>query len=209
LPSLIETVRIQEGRIPLERLHLARLERSCRALGLPSPEGLPFEGLGDAIGRFEVSAAGVSFSSRPWTRPSAISLAVVPQPHRPYPHKTTEREQFDRAEEAAREAGADEPLLLTAEGEIAECARWGVLWWEGEEVCGPALALGVLPGVGRARIKELMGSIGERRVKLEAVMRRAIFLTNAARGVVPVASIDGVSVPQSPATARLAADFWA
>jgi para-aminobenzoate synthetase/4-amino-4-deoxychorismate lyase len=209
LPTLLETVRIHEGRIPLERLHLARLERSCRALGVPCPEGLAVEEQGDAIGRFKVSADGVSFGSRPWSRPSAISLAVAPQAHRPYPHKTTEREQFDRAAEAAREAGADEPLLLAASGEVAECARWGVLWWEGAEVCGPALVLGVLPGVGRARIEELMGPIGERRVKLEAVMRRAIFLTNAARGVVPVTSIDGVSVPQSPATARLAADFWA
>ena len=214
MPNLIETVRIHHGRILLERLHLARLERSCRALGLPNPGSLPVEGLedGDAIGRFEVSAGGVSFSSRPWSVPEAVTLAVVAEPHRPYPHKTTDREQFDRALEQARAvgagAGADEPLLLTAAGEVAECARWGLFWWEEEEVCGPALELGILPGVGRARLAELVGPISARRVRLEALAGRSVFLANAARGVVPVSRIGELDVPSSPSTAELASRFW-
>ncbi len=179
---------------------------------MPNPGSLPVEGLedgeGDAIGRFEVSAGGVSFSSRPWSVPEAVTLAVVAEPHRPYPHKTTDREQFDRALEQARAAGMDEPLLLTAAGEVAECARWGLFWWEGEEVCGPVLDLGILPGVGRARLAELVGPIASRRVRLEALSGRSVFLANAARGVVPVSRIGELDVPSSPSTAELASQFW-
>ena len=75
-------------------------------------------------------------------------------------------------------------------------------------VCGPALELGILPGVGRARIEELVGPIGERRVTLEVVTGFAVFLANAARGVVPVSRIGGIEVPSSPATAVLASRFW-
>ncbi len=175
---------------------------------MPSPGGLPVEGEGDAIGRFEVSEGGVSFSSRPWSVPEAVTLAVVAEPHRPYPHKTTDREQFDLALEEARTAGADEPLLLTGAGEVAECARWGVFWWEEDVVCGPALDLGILPGVGRARLAELVGPIAERRVRSEALVGRAMFLANAARGVVPVCRVGELEVPSSPLTTQLARLFW-
>jgi len=140
--------------------------------------------------------------------PKSRRSGRIGRPHRPYPHKTTERDQFDRALVAARQAGADEPLLLTASGEVAECARWGVLWWEGEELCGPAVDLGILLGVGRARVEELAGPIAERRVPLEDLAGRALFVVNAARGVVPVARIDEVDVPSSPATIELGRRFW-
>jgi branched-subunit amino acid aminotransferase/4-amino-4-deoxychorismate lyase len=38
---------------------------------------------------------------------------------------------------------------------------------------------------------------------------RALFLANAARGIVEVATLDGVPVPRSPNTDALRARFWA
>jgi branched-subunit amino acid aminotransferase/4-amino-4-deoxychorismate lyase len=133
---------------------------------------------------------------------------VATMTHRPYPHKTTERVQFDRALKEARGAGADDAVMLTAGGYVAECAVWGLFWWEGGRLCAPALELGVLPGVARARLEEVTGGLVERRLRLEDLVGRSLFVANAARGVVPVARLEGRAVPQDPGTTRLSASFW-
>ena len=68
--------------------------------------------------------------------------------HRPYPHKLVDRERFDRALADAKAVGADDGLLLTVGGQVAETAIWGVFWWEDGRVAAPALEIGILPGRG-------------------------------------------------------------
>jgi branched-subunit amino acid aminotransferase/4-amino-4-deoxychorismate lyase len=58
------------------------------------------------------------------------------------------------------------------------------------------------------RLEELAGPLLERVVPRAGLAGRSLFLTNAVRGVVPVARLDGVEVPQDPRTAVLAARFW-
>src|SRR5206468_474128 len=65
------------------------------------------------------------------------------------------------------------------------------------EVCG-----------GRARVLELTQQVEEGRYPREALEGRSLFLTNAVRGVVPIASLDGRPVPADPRTADLARRFW-
>ena len=91
---------------------------------------------------------------------------------------------------------------------MAETAIWSVLWWEYDQLCGPAAELGILPGVGRARVTELAGKVEERRSNLKDIQGLPVFLVNAVRGVVPVASLDGVAMPSSPQTDALARRFW-
>jgi branched-subunit amino acid aminotransferase/4-amino-4-deoxychorismate lyase len=91
---------------------------------------------------------------------------------------------------------------------VAECAIWGIFWWEGDRLCAPPLSLGILPGVGRARLEELTGGIVERRVGPEELEERSLLVANAVRGVVPVASFRGRPVPQDPGTSRLSRSFW-
>jgi branched-subunit amino acid aminotransferase/4-amino-4-deoxychorismate lyase len=128
--------------------------------------------------------------------------------HHSYPYKTTDRVQFDRALDAARSAGMDDALLLTPGGFVAEASIWSVLWWEDRQLCGPALDLGILPGVGRARVEELTGRIEERHSTLKDLREVPFLLVNAIRGVVPVGTLDGVAMPQSSLTDELAARFW-
>jgi branched-subunit amino acid aminotransferase/4-amino-4-deoxychorismate lyase len=128
--------------------------------------------------------------------------------HHSYPYKTTERVQFDRALDAARSAGMDDGLLLTPGGFVAEASIWSVLWWEDRQLCGPAWDLGILPGVGRARVEELTGKIEERHSTLKDLREVPLLLVNAVRGVVPVAALDGGAVPQSSLTDELAGRFW-
>jgi branched-subunit amino acid aminotransferase/4-amino-4-deoxychorismate lyase len=102
----------------------------------------------------------------------------------------------------------DDALLLTPGGFVAETAIWSVLWWEDGELCGPAFDLGILPGVGRVRVTELAGKVEERRSNLKDLKGVSFFLVNAVRGVVPVGTLDGVPVPESPETESLARRFW-
>ena len=207
--ELIETVRIRTGSAPLWYLHLRRLAVSCKALGVPLPaELLTPSGGPDRVHRLQVGRGGAVISDRPVGGTDPVSLVTVGVEHRPYPHKTTERLQFDRALEEARAAGADDGLLLTEGGWVAEATIWSVCWWEEGRVVAPPLRLGVLPGVARARIGELTGGMVERRVKVDEIRGRSLFVANAARGIVPVARLDGESVPPSRETAGLASSFW-
>ncbi len=85
---------------------------------------------------------------------------------------------------------------------------WNVFWWEGEWLRTPALDLGILPGIGRARVLELTQQVEGGRYLREALEERSLFLTNAVRGVIAVASLDGRPVPPDPRTADLARRFW-
>ncbi|HWN18255.1 MAG TPA: aminotransferase class IV [Gemmatimonadales bacterium] len=208
-PSLIETIRIRNAEAPLWYLHLRRLAVSCKALGIPLPGVLEVpKGGADRVYRLEVGMRGMQVSERLVGPAIPVKLVVSKVAHHSYPYKTTDRAQFDRAGDAARAAGADDALLLTPGGFVAETSIWSVLWWEDNQLCGPALELGILPGVGRARLTELVGKVEERRSTLMELEDRPFILVNAVRGVVPVASLDGVPVPGSRETDALARRFW-
>lgn len=211
-PGLIETVRVRGGVAPLWPLHLRRLGESCAALGIAMPDVEPPSGGDDRVHRLEVVAAGasvnVAVSERAVGATTPVRLITASVRHRPYPWKTTERAPFDAARAEAAAAGADDALLLTEDGLVAECGIWSLLWWEGERLCGPALEIGVLSGVGRARLAALAGGIVPRAVGRDALGGRSLLVVNAARGVVPVAALDGAAVPSSPATERVAEHFW-
>lgn len=207
-PALIETIRVRNGTTPLWPLHLARLWRSCSVLGLSIPTlVVPARGDDRAV-RLELSNRGPAWSSRPLGGTDPIKLVTSRIKHTPYRDKTTDRDQFDAALAEAQAVGADEPLLLTAEGMVAECALYALFWWEGDRLCTPALSLGVLPSVSRMRIAEVLGGVTEREILRAKLPGSGVFVANAVRGIVSVASIDGITCPEPPATADLRARFW-
>jgi len=208
-PALIETMRIRNGLAPLWYLHIRRLATSCKALGIPLPGELPPpEGGLDRTVRWEVGMRGVQESERLVEPVETVKLIISRIAHHPYPHKTTERAQFERARDKARGAEADDALLLTPGGYLAETAIWSVFWWEGGTLCAPAMELGILPGVGRARIMELAGPIEERRATWSEVRGLPMFLANAVRGVAKVSAVQDDRVPSAKQTDELAAHFW-
>lgn len=212
--GLIETMRVREGRIPFLGRHLARLARSVEELGLPKPKQdvaalvTPFSATGNAVLRVEVldGRASVTVRELPPLEPPALITAS--EPHHPYPHKITERDSFADAAVEAEVAEADDALLLTHEGWVAEGTVWTAFWWEGDTLRTPALDLEILPGIGRARVLELVKGVSEGRYPEQALAGKSLFLTNAVRGIVPIASLDGASVPTDPRTAELARRFW-
>ncbi|HEU4698779.1 MAG TPA: aminotransferase class IV [Gemmatimonadales bacterium] len=208
--GLIETVRVRDGVAPLWGLHLNRLFLSCKALGIPHPRELTVPAGGpDRVHRLLVTARGTEASERAVGAAPAVRLVTARGVvHRPYPHKTTERGQFERAAAEARAAGADDALLVTADGLVAETTVRAVLWWRGGRVAGPPLATGILPSVGRARIAELVGEVVEERLAAGELAAREPFLVNAVEGVTAVATLDGGTVAAGPGLRELQARFW-
>jgi len=210
--ALIESIRIRAGHAPLWRHHAARLAASARALGLPDPPLEAPAGLPDGALRLTYDGRRVVRDRRPVGSSEPVRLIIATTLHEPYPHKTTDRAAFDRALEEARTAGADDALMATSDGSLAEAAIWGVYWWEGGTLAAPAESLGILPSVARRRIVEIAGPIAERRAPPEALRTGSPFVANAVRGVVAVASVDGIRVgfdaSAAARTAALATAFW-
>ena len=212
--GLIETMRVRDGRIPFLERHLTRLDRSLGELGLARPARdvaalvTPFAGTGNAVLRVEVcdGRATVTVRELPPLAPPAVLTAS--EPHEPYPRKTTQRDCFVDAALEADVGEADDALLLTPEGWVAEGTVWNVFWWNGDWLRTPALDVGILPGIGRARVLELVTGVEHGRYPEQALVGKSLFLTNAVRGIVPIASLDGVPVPADPRTAELAPRFW-
>ena len=208
MTGLLETVRVRAGAAPLWSLHLARLDAASRALGISVPRLEAPLGGDDRIVRIEVRREGTTISERPVAATGPLRLVVSDEPYAPYPFKTTERAQFDRALAGAAAAGADDGVLLAAPGFVAEAARWGIFWWQGGRVAAPPLGLGILRSVARARIASLAGGIEELAVRPEELTGRALFLANAARGIVEVVTWNGHAVPVDAQTDALRARFW-
>lgn len=211
--GVFETIRVRNGRAPLLSRHVARFAAACQALGLPLPEAplerlvAPWLGAGDLIVRVEAGLRGSTITTRPVPPVVPLAVIVAPTRHVPYPFKVTERTAFVAAQSEARAAGADDALLVTASGLVAEGTVWSIFWWEGDRLTTPPLTLGVLPGVGRARALELEPAVEQERTWAE-LARCSVLAINAVRGVMPITRLAGQALPDDPRTARLAERFW-
>jgi branched-subunit amino acid aminotransferase/4-amino-4-deoxychorismate lyase len=156
----------------------------------------------------QVGMRGVQVSERLVESTDPVKLIISRVAHHSYPYKTTDRTQFDRALDTARGVEADDALMLTPGGFVAETAIYSVLWWEGKRLCGPAFNLGVLSGVGRARLTELVGQIEERHSTWKEIQELSPFLVNSVRGVVRISAVQGEPVRRSSETDALTERFW-
>jgi len=115
----------------------------------------------------------------------------------------------------AREAGADEALLLNTSGFVACCSSANVHVISGGRVLTPAVECGALPGITRGVARELAAGIGL--AWEEAWLRPAdlvaadeAFLTNSVLGVAALTRLDGRPVgagAPGQATLRLAWEY--
>ncbi len=110
------------------------------------------------------------------------------------------------ARRAARQAGADEALMLNNRGEIAGGAAANLFWFEGDTLLTPALECGVLDGVMRGLVIDRAARLGIAVHEVTATDLEGatgVFLTNSLIGVRPVHSIDGAPVIAHSAVRRL------
>lgn len=105
-------------------------------------------------------------------------------------------------------ANADEALLCNTEGFVVEGASSNLFWIEGDTVCTPPLASGILAGVTRALTLELCQQLGvpfaERQITPDGLRGASgVFLTLSSLGVVSACHLDGSALAESPVMEKL------
>jgi branched-chain amino acid aminotransferase/4-amino-4-deoxychorismate lyase len=155
-------------------------------------------------------AAAAAPAPRPLAPARLVTAKVRRNDHSPASRlKTLSYLDNVLARTEAREAGADEALILNTRGELACAAAANIFWVADGRLFTPALECGVLAGVTRARVFAAAPALGLQveavRAGLDALERaEAVFLTNALIGVRTVESIDGRAFAPSPLVDRLA-----
>lgn len=210
---VFETVLVDARRIRLRAHHLERLARSgatpaqVAAVDACFAEALDLDDQPFVL-RVDVDDAGV----RPSTRPPRPATPVDLLLHRSYdPADATRlRKTADRAWADTAEADAGgEALLVAADGRIGETTRASVLVLRPDGRWLTPRLEGILPGVTRAWA---IGEIGAEEEVLHLDDLRAVAgaaLLTAGRGVVPIASIEGIALPRAGAIEELAARWRA
>jgi len=218
MSGLFETIRVRQGQVPFLAEHVTRLTNSCAALhqGPPAP-GLADRILthtvsGDLIVRVTLNSRGERIETRPTPPVEPMRIVFSGTRHEPYPHKLTDRDQFDRARSRVVPYRADEAVLLTGDGVLAEGCVTSVFFWQGDTLCTPSLEIGILPGIGRARVIAVAAE-RDLLVRQDRFLRNdyqglPLFLVNAVRGVLETAIHGDWRRQRDDRTQLIADSFW-
>jgi para-aminobenzoate synthetase/4-amino-4-deoxychorismate lyase len=198
--GLIETFRWSPAhgyvRLPM---HLDRLARSARNLGFAfdrfaAEEALRRRGAGwtavtadqrvrlllEPDGRLEITNQPLLSS------PGDLRVGVATHrldPGDPFQrHKTTRRDVYEHAFQAARAADLDEAIFLNRRGEVAEATRNSVFVEIGGVLHTPPLCAGVLPGILRQHLLET-GKALEASISADRLNTHRIWLGNSLYGL--------------------------
>jgi branched-chain amino acid aminotransferase len=113
----------------------------------------------------------------------------------------------------AEDSGFDDALLLSAEDLVAEGPTWNLFWRIGKTVFTAALSAGVLEGVTRSIIMDLLRAAGydtkEGLFPRQALdQAEEVFATMTSSGVVPITQLDDRVLPKPTVVPRLQSDYW-
>ena len=221
--GFFETLRVHAGRPILLAAHVRRFEIAWREFFGSTPPDVTWadviarlverNGLtrADAVVKL-VAAAGnpsgarlspVLFASaRPYSPRPALSfrpgLRLATYPHRRETrlagHKTLNHLHYRSAGEWAARHGADEALILNADGSVSETNTANVCCVSGRTACFPVSGH-ALPGTMAAEVRRLLRDWGyaveHRRLTVADLMAADhVFVTNSVMGAVPAVSLD-------------------
>jgi branched-subunit amino acid aminotransferase/4-amino-4-deoxychorismate lyase len=238
--GVFESLRLHRGSYFRLAAHLDRLAHSADLVRIPLPSkallrdvllGLAERsGLPDASARITVTAgapgrgpsllATIAALPADWRERAARGWRLVtartrhPDPRTVPPAlKSLGRIYSVLARQEARDAGADDALMLLPDGTVAEGPTWN-FFFRVEGALHTASTDAVLGGVTRATILELAADAG---IRLEVglppadllALADAAFASMSSLGIVPVVALDGRAVPGSVALATpLQAAYW-
>ena len=235
--GVLETVAIAAGKPRYFAAHLARFARGCEHFALTSaPEESVLRAAAAELLAAHKLEAGVlrwsawrsSFDGEGWRmrvgppRPDSLkpswraaistSRLAPPGPDRPFKH--TGRRSWLEALAGNQAKDVEEVIFCDTRGIVVEGIRSNIFGVFKGRVVTPALAVGPLPGVARARILELAAGLGlkceEREIPAKEWRKAGeIFATNALMGAMPISALDGrILAAPGPVTARIRA-AWA
>lgn len=213
--------------------HLARLDRSLAAIGLPpAPAGalradidrVLADQRGDGALRFYVTSTGsrMVLVSEPPVRTPLLRLSSQPAPwirplgtYGPAAAKTMSYGPNMSASRAAQRTGADDALLLALEGMVLEGPTFAVMWVRDGRIFAPSLDLGLVDSISRRTVLEVADEagidyeIGSYRLE-DVVTADEVMTSSAVRPLVALEVLDDRVLPSSaPVTTQLAAGLAA
>jgi branched-subunit amino acid aminotransferase/4-amino-4-deoxychorismate lyase len=231
--GLFETTRIYDGRPFRLRQHLRRMRAGARRLGLRCPFDderlardvdrlIEANGARGAALRLFVTSGGPGvrpsvigvldhlrrIPASVWSRGAAAEIApCVRDPRSPLAGvKSLNYLEGRILRAAARRRGAHDAIYLSPDGRLLEGTSCNLFAVIGGQIATPPL-MGILPGVTRACVMELLGAVRERSLRI-ADLRRAseVFLTSSLVEVLPLSKIGPVRLPRRGFP--VARDLW-
>jgi 4-amino-4-deoxychorismate lyase len=240
--AVFETLRIAGGLAAYVDLHLARLQRSARRLALDLPAGwerlvetaVGAYDLPDGVLRLTCSKgvpggtpvgfalvtpvpAEVVRGREQGVSVVTLTLGVTADVRAASPWllggvKSTSYAVNMASQRAAQEAGAEDAVWISSDGQVLEAPTSTVAWVrDGVVVTPPADEVGTLPGttahvalgLADVPVEVRRGTVEELRAADE------VMLLSSVRGVAPVVALDGRGLGVGPVTARLRDAFEA
>lgn len=198
--SLIETLRLEQGRYPLLARHLDRLRASAMTLGFVlnevgvrgalvecaavRPSGVFRVRLTLAHdGHFDLTVHALAEERSAWR--AVFAEACLPDGDFLRGHKTTVRRRYDEAL-AALPPDVFDAIFLNAAGEVCEGARSNVFVERDGHLLTPPRACGLLPGVLRGQLLESGRALERVLTRDDLLCGDRVYLGNALRGLVAV-----------------------
>ncbi len=207
-----EVIRLYAGRPYALDDHIARLERSAAALRLEFDRlalRAEIEALLDAAGsvdgqlRLIITRGGRRIAATEPVPVHAETIKVTAVTYQPTivlnGVKSLSYGANMLATRLAKEAGADEALLVRPDGIVLEPPTSSIFWVSGGALRTTALAEGVLASITRDRILKAIPGVEEGAWTLEEVKAASeAFLASTTREIQAVAEIDGIALPAAP-----------
>jgi branched-chain amino acid aminotransferase len=209
--GVFEVVRLYDG-VPFALDdHLARLRRSADGMRLPVDlDALRAEiaallaaaGPENGLLRLVATRGGrrIAIVEALPARPASARVATVTYaPTRVLDNlKTLSYGSNMLAGRLAKEAGADEALLVTPHGRVLEGPTWSFFWVAGGVLRTPPLEERILASITRARLLECCDVREETLVVDDLRGAEEAFIASTVREVMPISAIDGVPLPAAP-----------
>ncbi|HZT54065.1 MAG TPA: aminotransferase class IV [Gaiellaceae bacterium] len=223
-----ETTRVYGGRPFRLDEHVARLQASAARLGLSAPDATEIEGLvAEALEQAGSPDAFLRIYATPGREGSGVPLVLALVGELPADLEQTRARGIRLAAvplgldlggvwplggvksmsyavnmmalDDARRRGADDALLLAQADVVLECTTSNVWWRRGSTLVTPALDLGILAGVTRAAILEILPQLGYEAVEgafpvAELAAADEAFTTSSVREVMPAVALDGAPI---------------
>jgi len=233
--GLFETMRVYGGRVFRLDQHLSRMQDAAAEVGLQEQAGrlrsqdvteaLSASGLADASVRATVTPGTLVVLVRPLSLPPRgqyeRGCRVVSLPAAQAPGTVLRRVKslnyLDKllAQREAKRQGADEAVLVEADGFVVEGAMRNVFAVVGAKLVTPPLSRGLLPGITRATVLEIAAKLGVPHSEHDTTLSELqqadeCFLTSSLAEILPVASVDGQCIGAAapgPVTRRLAQGY--
>jgi branched-subunit amino acid aminotransferase/4-amino-4-deoxychorismate lyase len=140
------------------------------------------------------------------TKPVSCKLVtcgvrVVPGDCRPANLKLSNMLHYRKAYRKAKQAGADDALMLTINGHLAESSIANLFWKKGNIIYTPSADCDILPGIMRNCVIEIIKNTDGLILKegdffpSKLENTECIWLTNSVQEIKPVEEIDGRTYP--------------